>query len=349
MKKGYYIASVMFIAISMGVTVTNDKCVNAQNKNEYINHRFYQNGMLGNGYLNDGHNWYLFKNGQKQTGIQRWYGQYYYFDSNTGLRQDNVFKNQWGNTYYFNNDGKAVSSLQHISGNKYYFGEDNTHYLRKNQWLKINGGKYYANHDGVLLTGIHKIDGKYYYFDLNTSQLLNKRDYVLSQWGKWYLVDNNGVVQSGLQRWQENYYYFDPITYLKITNQTVMINGNKWSFNNEGIGHKQEENDVTLRELNKIRIANGCKPLIWDNELATLATTRANYTNSRGIPSDHWRTAGEVIGIGWSKGYPVINAWFNEINMLPVGTRGHYNWVLNKNVTKVGFGYAGNVIVGESR
>jgi uncharacterized protein YkwD len=128
-----------------------------------------------------------------------------------------------------------------------------------------------------------------------------------------------------------------------------MINGNKWSFNNEGVGHKQEENDVTLRELNKIRTANGCKPLIWDNELANLATTRANYTNSRGIPSDHWRTAGEVIGIGWSKGYPVINAWFNEINMLPVGTRGHYNWVLNKNVTKVGFGYAGNVIVGESR
>lgn len=38
----------------------------------------------------------------------------------------------------------------------------------------------------------------------------------------------------------------------------------------------------------------------------------------------------------------------NETNMLPKGTRGHHDWLLNNSVTKVGFGYSGNVIVGKS-
>ncbi|SCB78147.1 CAP domain-containing protein [Weissella bombi] len=346
MNKGYYITGMILIAISMGNILITDRCVLAENKNGYVNNDFYQNGVLGNGYLNDGHNWYLFKDGKKQTEIQRWYGHYYYFDVTTGLRQNNVFKNQWGNTYYFNGDGVAVSGLQNISGNKYYFGEDNTHYLRKNQWLKINGKSYYANSEGVLLAGIQKIKDKYYYFDLKTNQLADMRNYVLSQWGKWYLIDNAGVVQSGLQRWHENYYYFDPITYQKVTNQSIFIGKDKWSFDSEGVGHKHEENDATLQALNKVRLANGCNPLVWDKELAGLATVRANFTNVHGIPADHWRTAGEVIGIGWHKGHSIIKAWYNETNMLPVGTKGHYNWIIKKDATKVGFGYAGNVIVG---
>ena len=41
----------------------------ADNKNGYINQRFYKDNVLVNGYLNDGQQWFLFKDGSKQIEI----------------------------------------------------------------------------------------------------------------------------------------------------------------------------------------------------------------------------------------------------------------------------------------
>ena len=64
-------------------------------------------------------------------------GGYYYFDKTTHLRTNNAFRDEWGNTYYFGGDGRAVTGLQTINGNKYYFGDDGTYTLRKSQWPTI--------------------------------------------------------------------------------------------------------------------------------------------------------------------------------------------------------------------
>lgn len=345
---------VMFIVVlsviyqCIGVTQ-----IGANSGNGYINNLFYKDNILGNGYLNDGKHWYLFKDGHKQIGIQKWKGEYYYFDLDTGLRSDSVFRKQWGKTYYFNQKGIAVSGFQTISGRKYFFGADGSYFLRKNTWIIINGKKYYADSNGVLVSGVKKIENKSYFFDFDTSCLRTKRDYVLSQWGKWYLIDKNGIVQSGLQRWQGKDYYFDPITFLKVKNQIKNINSIEWRFDNQGVGHKKEDRqplgDITFTELNKLRNKNGLNPLIWNKKLAELAQRRSEETNFNGIPANHWRTQGEVIGIGWKKGSKVISAWFNETNMLPKGTSAHRDWLLNPAATKVGFGYSGNVIVGRSK
>ncbi|WP_229637802.1 hypothetical protein [Weissella confusa] len=152
--------------------------VSANVANGYSNGLYYTNGSLANGYINDGQNWYLFKNGQKLSEIQQYMGGYYYFDKTTHLRTNNAFRDEWGNTYYFGGDGRAVTGLQTINGNKYYFGDDGTYTLRKSQWLTIGGAKYYATADGSFASDVTKIGNTYYYFDPSTKALSTKRNYI---------------------------------------------------------------------------------------------------------------------------------------------------------------------------
>lgn len=108
--------------------------------------------------------------------------------------------------------------------------------------------------------------------------------------------------------------------------------------------------DSTLNALNALRASKGLNPVSWDASLAAAATQRAqqilasNYT----IPNDHWSTAGEVLAFYYSAGTDVINAWYTERNMISATGTGHRDWELDPSTTKVGFGYAGQVIVGRS-
>ncbi len=108
--------------------------------------------------------------------------------------------------------------------------------------------------------------------------------------------------------------------------------------------------DSTLNALNALRASKGLNPVSWDTSLAAAATQRAqqilasNYT----IPNNHWSTAGEVLAFYYSAGTDVINAWYTERNMISATGTGHRDWELDPSTTKVGFGYAGQVIVGRS-
>ncbi|EOT87152.1 MULTISPECIES: LysM peptidoglycan-binding domain-containing protein [Enterococcus] len=109
--------------------------------------------------------------------------------------------------------------------------------------------------------------------------------------------------------------------------------------------------DATLNALNDLRVSKGLNPVVWDADLAATANARA-YTmanNGYNIPNDHWRRADEVIAFYYAPGVQVINAWYYETNMITASGTGHRDWELNPNITRVGFGYSGNAIVGHSR
>lgn len=108
--------------------------------------------------------------------------------------------------------------------------------------------------------------------------------------------------------------------------------------------------DATLNALNALRVANGLNPVSWDASLAAAASSRAALINGNGgaIPSDHWTSGNEVIAILFSPGSDVINAWYNETNMITATGSGHRDWEMNPSITRVGFGYSGSVIVGHS-
>lgn len=106
--------------------------------------------------------------------------------------------------------------------------------------------------------------------------------------------------------------------------------------------------DATFQALNALRVANGLNPVSWNDGLAASAAGRAASMQNYQIPSDHWRRGDEVIAFMFAPGNSVIMAWYNETNMQTSTGTGHRDWELNPSMTSVGFGYAGDVIVGHS-
>ncbi|WP_167711241.1 CAP domain-containing protein [Weissella cibaria] len=105
----------------------------------------------------------------------------------------------------------------------------------------------------------------------------------------------------------------------------------------------------TFNALNTLRQSQGLAPLTFDNDLAARAQARAQQmANLGGVASDHYSTAGEVVAIDYAPGTSVVNAWFDETNMMPVGTTGHRDWEMNAGYSRVGIAIVGNIIVGEA-
>ena len=103
-----------------------------------------------------------------------------------------------------------------------------------------------------------------------------------------------------------------------------------------------------LNSLNAKRAALGLSQVTLDAGLTARAQARAaNAVANGGLPTNHFATNGEVVAIGWGLGQ-VIDAWYNETNMVTNGTPGHRMWVANANATSVGFGIVGGTIVAES-
>lgn len=194
------------------------------------------------GYLQDKDgNWYWFENGVKYTGFRFYMGTYYYFKQ--GVRQENQWVSQWGNTYYVGSDGRAYDGVRTINGKKYFFGNDSTFNLRTNQIVKVDNVDYRAAADGVLTpnsgyhydgsqynggyrwyengqlyTGFRYYMGTYYWFVDGVRQNEGWRQ----AWGLTYWTDNQGRAVQGLRTLEGKQYYFgNDGTYNMRKNQVV--------------------------------------------------------------------------------------------------------------------------------
>ena len=185
---------------------------------------FYQSGKLANGYVQaDDGNYYMFKDGIRQKGVQKWMGTYYYFDPTTYLRVDNDYREQvWQDGthewYMFGKNGQIVTGKYDWQGNVYYF--DPSSYLKVvNDYraTEADGRGVLLSSNGAALSGVQKWMGTYYYFDPVT-KLRVDNNYVQSQWGDWYMFGNDGRIVQRFYNWQGSLYYFDNSTFLKVTN-----------------------------------------------------------------------------------------------------------------------------------
>lgn len=103
-----------------------------------------------------------------------------------------------------------------------------------------------------------------------------------------------------------------------------------------------------LNSLNAFRASLGLRPVTLDAGLSAQAQSRAyNAVANGGLPTNHFRTNGEVVAIGFGFNQ-VISAWYNETGMMTNGTPGHRMWVTNPRATSVGFGVVGGTIVAVS-
>ena len=164
---------------------------------------YYTNGEVASGenysYLpsisGTGYNWYLVKDGVALSGVQKWYGSYYYFEPTTYLKLDHqdYVKSQWGLWYMVGSDGIVQSGVQKWYGKYYYF--DPVTYLKldhqdyvKSQW----GDWYMVGSDGIVQSGLVQWYGHYYYF--NPVTYLKATNTTFSYNGMSLTADNTGII-----------------------------------------------------------------------------------------------------------------------------------------------------------
>ncbi len=138
--------------------------------------------------------WYLTQDGQLLTGVQKWQGDYWFFNQDGSLHtQRDYVQSQWGDWYMVGDNGQVLSGVQQWMGSYYYF--DPVTYLKldhqdyvKSQW----GDWYMVGADGKLMTGLVDWQGQKYYFDPSTYLKVTNTDVTVG--GTTYHADTNGVL-----------------------------------------------------------------------------------------------------------------------------------------------------------
>ena len=130
----------------------------------------------------DGVKVYFNQGGVQVKGDFDWDGHYY--DKDSGALVTNKFVENYGRTYYLDENGNKTIGSKEVNGAWYYFDQygeqvkgrfasDDRYYdengkqvdFGTNRYFELNGKWYYAGNDGAILKGPQTIDGVKVYFD----------------------------------------------------------------------------------------------------------------------------------------------------------------------------------------
>ena len=130
----------------------------------------------------DGVKVYFNQGGVQVKGDFDWDGHYY--DRDSGALVTNKFVENYGRTYYLDENGNKTIGSKEVNGAWYYFDQygeqvkgrfasDDRYYdengkqvdFGTNRYFELNGKWYYAGNDGAILKGPQTIDGVKVYFD----------------------------------------------------------------------------------------------------------------------------------------------------------------------------------------
>ena len=130
----------------------------------------------------DGVKVYFRDSGVQVKGEFTWDGHYY--DKDSGALVTNKFVENYGRTYYLDENGNKTIGSKEVNGAWYYFDQygeqvkgrfasDDRYYdengkqvdFGTNRYFELNGEWYYAGNDGAILKGPQTIDGVKVYFD----------------------------------------------------------------------------------------------------------------------------------------------------------------------------------------
>ena len=181
----------------------------------------------------DGVKVYFNPSGVQVKGGFGWDGHYY--DKDSGALVTNKFVEEYGRTYYVDENGNKTIGSKEVNGAWYYFeqyGEliknnfapDGRYYDKygkqvdfgTNRYFELNGEWYYAGNDGAILKGPQTIDGVKVYFNQGGVQVKgyfvrndtnNKEHYYDKDSGA--LVTNNYVIAYDNYTHQNERYYVD--------------------------------------------------------------------------------------------------------------------------------------------
>ena len=184
---------------------------------------------------------------------------YYRAKSNGKLYVSEWYENEWGDRYYYGEEGRSYSGVHEVNGNlccfysndqlckntyfttengeNYYCDSDgNATKLTNNSWTKVDGKYFYVKNGKVLANCVEKIGNAYYGFDY-AGQMYADESFYFSTWDNntytynYYRAKKNGSLYISQWYYDGNYYYYygtDGVAY----NGVKDINGVKYYFEN---------------------------------------------------------------------------------------------------------------------
>ena len=167
-------------------------------------------------------------------------GKVYYYDAENHMYQNQWYEN-WGNKYYFGDDGARITSATHdIDGDTYYF--DNQGIMKSDYFLNQGGEVYYFGKDGKEYKDqFYSNWGNMYYFGKDGARYTNQ---YYSNWGHTYYFGEGGVRYT--DRFYNNdgkLYYFDKKG-IRLTNQWYQNWGNKYYLGADGARITSTTHDI---------------------------------------------------------------------------------------------------------
>ena len=123
--------------------------------------------VVPKGWIQEGTDWYYYKDGEALTGWQQIGKKWYFFSTaeKTLGQMMTGWNKSGGKWYYLSTEsrtlGEMVTGWKQIGKNWYFFDGG----AMKTGWKKIGGKWYYFDSEGVMVTGKRAIGGKNYDFD----------------------------------------------------------------------------------------------------------------------------------------------------------------------------------------
>ena len=141
-----------------------------------------------------------------KTGAYTFDGALYYFDEYSNAAKHGFYTTDYGDTYYFGDDGKAVSGWNTIDGDNYYF---------------------LANH--TMSRGLTNIGGKRYYFDFETGAAIRTNSLVWIGMNQLMYIKAEGGYVTGLTNVNGALYYFSPENGIALSGMRK-VDGSSYCF-----------------------------------------------------------------------------------------------------------------------
>ena len=197
-------------------------------ENTYL---FDENGILLNNSWDSSHTHYYDENGTPAYGLTPIDDKWYYFDEEDGTLRTGLFTyGEIGNYYrvYLADDetGELYEGWQNIGSDRYYFQTyDSNEPFRAFIGIMEDGeDAYYFSENGILQYDLFE---QPYYITVDGEEVIGGYDH--------YYADESGKLLTGWQVVDDDKYYFSPEYYFAFADGTYTIDGESYTFNEDGV------------------------------------------------------------------------------------------------------------------
>lgn len=176
------------------------------------------------GWIQEGNNWYYYKNNKPVRGWNKISSNWYYMDY-VGVMATGWIKVD-GKWYYFSDRGD-MQTYWFKDNNKWYYADSSGAMQRG--WINSANNWYLFNKSGVMQTGWGKLNNNWYYMD--DSGVMQNRWTLVN--GAWYYMDGSGKMQTGWISSNDKWYFMNKSG--KMQTGKLNISGKNYVFDSNGV------------------------------------------------------------------------------------------------------------------